>query len=285
MPEPTVPMSFDFSDAPDGGLSLDDIFVPGDNPTSDPNTTHAVTPPQAEPETFLKTSTGTVYKTADDAVKGIEHKDALILELRQKLSETNGVDPLRKRTPEVETPGEINYVSNPKKYFEDLNAAAAEKGPDTEAKILAVQSKFVRDNLAPYAGILSNAVKAQAVEQVSSTIPEFNKFLVSEDYSKTLEQYPLLKSSIALSEAHPERSGDLGQLYRMAYEVSNGRNLPRIVEASRSQTVTAPTRPTVSSTTPAPPVERTAQPTLNTSAGRKSLIADQEARGIDNLRF
>lgn len=287
MPEPTVPMSFDFSDAPDGGLSLDDIFIPSDSAAPNPNTTQVVTQPQEsqDTETFLKTSTGTVYKTADEAVKGIEHKDALISELRQKLSETNGVDPLRKRTPEVETPGAINYVENPKKYFEDLNEAAAQKGPDTEARIMAVQAKFVRDNLAPYAGILSNAVKAQAVEQVSSTIPEFNKFLGSEDYSKTLEQYPLLKSSIAISEAHPERSGDLGQLYRMAYEVSNGRNLPKIVEAQRTQIAPPQTRPTVSSTPQTPPVERATQPTLNTSAGRKSLIADQEARGIDNLRF
>lgn len=288
MPEPTVSSnSFDFFDAPSGDSSLDDIFIPGDENNSNSNTP-VVTEQQTEvsSEPFLKTSTGSVYKSADEAVRGIEHKDALILELRQKLSDQNGVDPLRKRTPEVEDPGLMSYIENPKKYFADLNEAA--KSGD-EAKILAVQQRFVEENtartLAPYAGILSNAIKSQAVESVSGSIPKFQEFLGSEDYKTTLENYPLLKRSIEISESNPQQSGDLGQLYRMAYEVSNGRNLPKIVEANRANPQLT-TRPTVSSTQPTPVgQQRVAQPTMGSSDGRKSIIAQQEANNVENLRF
>lgn len=284
MPEPTViPQSFDFYDAPGGEATLDQIFIPSDNPSPNPNTPVVNEPQNPSSEPFLKTSTGSVYKSADEAVKGIEHKDALILELRQKLSEQNGVDPLRKRTPEVEDPALTSYLENPKKYFSDLNDAA--KTGD-EAKILAVQSRFVQENLAPYAGILSNAVKSQAREQVSATIPEFNTYLGSDDYKTTLDNYPLLKRSIEISESNPQQSGDLGQLYRMAYTLSNGRNLPQIVEANRAQAQPT-TRPTVSSTQPTPVTngQRLAQPAMTSTDGRKAIIAQQEAQGVDNLRF
>lgn len=283
MPEPTVGSnSFDFFDAPGGDSSLDDIFIPGDEGSSNSNTPVVTTPQPDNPaEPFLKTSTGSVYKSADEAVKGIEHKDALILELRQKLSEQNGVDPLRKR-PEVEDPNLTSYIENPKKYFADLNEAAK---TNDEGKILAVQQRFIQENLAPYAGILNSAVKSQAVAQVTSTIPKFNEFLGSDDYKTTLENYPLLKRSIEISESNPQQSGDLGQLYRMAYEVSNGRNLPAIVEANRAQAPLT-TRPTVSSSQPAPNNgQRVAQPTMSNADGRKSIISQQEANGVENLRF
>jgi hypothetical protein len=269
----TNPGDFNFDELPGGDLNLDDIFngtvqttEPVDTETQDPGLT---------PETFLSTATGTVYKTADEAVKGIEHKDALIAELREKLSKQTGVDPITaKGTEQVSQ----NYNANPKQYFEDIKKATSEE------KLVEVQAKFVNDTLAPYAPLLSSLVKSQAVEKVISEVPKFMEFQKSAEYEKTLEQFPLIKQSIAIAESNPHMATDLAQLYRMAYEVAAGRNLSTIA-VSRSSTPVTPARPTVSSTPLAPGTARVAPPSLQSSDGRKSIIADAEAKGILDFRM
>ena len=89
------------SDAPGGDYSLDDIF--GDNsstPTTDvPTPTETPAPLATTPaEPVIKTKTGTVYKTLGDAVEGIEHKDALIAQLRDQVKKNTGADPLTSQT-------------------------------------------------------------------------------------------------------------------------------------------------------------------------------------------
>jgi len=268
-----VPGSFNFDDMPGGDLNLDAIF--SDTPTeTEPLTATQDPGTPTEPETFLSTTTGTVYKTADEAVKGIEHKDALIAELRKKLSEQTGKDPITAKADAAPQ----NYHANPKQYFEDIKKATSEE------KLVEVQAKFVNDTLAPYAPLLSSLVKSQAVEQVVSEVPKFVEFQKSAEYDKTLEQFPLIKQSIAIAENNPNMAADLAQLYRMAYEVSAGRNLSTIAASSRSTPVT-PARPTVSSTPLAPGTTTLAPPSLQTSEGRKSIIAAMEAQGIQDRRM
>lgn len=276
---------FDFSDAPGDGESLDDIFAQTDpsNVTVTPATT---TPPEPETpgtqEPFLKTATGTVYTSADDAVKGIEHKDALITQLRQELLQATNVDPLRKKQePAVDDPNLVSYVSNPKKYFEDI------KNAKTEEEVLQVQSRFVQEQMAPYAPVIANVIKSQAIEAVTSDVPNFRTFLGSTEYKETLDSFPLLKQSIAIAESNPNMAGDLAQLYRMSFDAASGRNLPKVVQGSTTVTPPVQTRPTVSSTpaTPPPTSSQVAPPSFGTADGRKSIMDQQVARGVENLRF
>ena len=140
--------AFDFSDAPDQGMNLDDIFGENSsapttteiNPNPQPTTTET-TPSPTEP--FIKTKTGTVYKSIDDAVQGIEVKDTLIAQLREQVKQQTGADPLAARKP-ASTPqpvGPKSYIEDQEKYFEDIADAVAKK--DTKAYMNAQDRKSV----------------------------------------------------------------------------------------------------------------------------------------------
>src|SRR6185312_13675913 len=99
--------------------------------TPDPTT---VTPTPTVEDFFLKAPTGSVYKTKEDAERGIAEKDSTIENLRKFAIEQTGFDPLTKRqvaqvpvrTPQATpppTPEDNSYVKNPKKYVEDLSKA------------------------------------------------------------------------------------------------------------------------------------------------------------------
>lgn len=276
MPNQEIPLSFDFSDAPGGDQTLDDIFNIGDTDPSPGSTTNDTQGTQnLGDQPFLKTSTGTVYKSADDAVKGIEHKDALIAQLRQEATERTGVDPIK---PKVTTEPD-SYIENPKKYFEDIRKAT------NEQEVLAVQGRYIQEQLAPYAPLIAGMAKSRAVEEVAAEVPEIQTFLRSAEYQQTLEKYPLLKNSIGIGESNPAAAGDLAQLYRMAYSASAGMNLSKIVQTNSREAV-AETRPTVSSTTTlAPGTQRAVAPSMETSQGRKSIIDNQTSRGVLDIRF
>jgi hypothetical protein len=261
-----------FEEAPHGDLSLDDIF--GDPQPTAVTTTEPEQTPASQAQPFLKTATGTVYNSADDAVKGIEHKDQLIAELRQKLSSTNGVDPIKQPT------GPKNYLDDKEGYFRDLSDAVATKNPE---RYMEIQSKFVLDNLAPIAPAITNLVKANAVEQVVVQVPKFKEFMASQDYHDTLDALPLLKGAIETTERNPAASDQLPQLYRMAYDISAARKIPDLVRQARP----VETRPTVQSTPMSAPntPNPSAQPDLSTPEGRKAIIAQQEKAGVLNLRW
>lgn len=283
MAESNSGYSFNFDDMPSGADSLDDIFSGLADSTTviTPSAEPTVEPVVVADQPFLKTATGTVYKSIDDAVTGIEHKDALIAQLRQEVLQAKGSDPL-KRTPEQQVEQPKTYKQDPKKYFEDIKKAK------DEDEILNVQGRYVNEmvaeQLAPYAPLIAGLARSQAVSQISSELPQFHTFLNSQEYKDTLDSFPLLKQSIEISESYPERSGDLSQLYKMAAMAAAGRSLPKGVSTVQ-QTVVQP-RPTITPTpSPALPNGNPNPPTLQTSEGRKAIIQQQEARGVDNLRF
>lgn len=278
----TVNNSVDLSGAPGGDLSLDDIF--GDDPglNGQPTTTETNAPQTTttESEPFLKTSTGTVYKTAEDAAKGVEHKDQLIAQLRQQLNDTTGRDPLKKSEPT----GPKNYLDDKDGYFRDLSKAVEDRNPE---KYMEVQSKFVLDTLAPLGPAISNLVRTSALDSLEKEIPDIRKFANSDDYAKTLEQYPLLKGAIQMAENNPAASNQLPEFYKMVYNVNRGTRLPEIVEQARNTGAPQSTRPTVSSTVPSPPSSSgsNAAPSLDSKEGRRAIIEQQERSGVMNLRF
>lgn len=269
------------------GLSLDDVFGTADAPNPNDPTAAApqdVTPPaqQVTPaEPFLKASTGTVYKSAEDAVRGIEQKDALIQKLRQEAIERTGVDPVTGQ-PVHKAPSVVNYTQDSEKFLTDLRDAAT-KG-DTK-RYVEIQKQLVSDVISPYAPMLTGYAKQQAQEAVSAKYSDFKQFAHSEDFTRTLDENPILKNSIQMAESSPERSGDLTEFYGMAYKLNSARKLPEIVQ---QQAAVNTVRPTLQSGAPQAPVASSkvaAAPSLDSPEGRAEIIRQFEARHGNNVRI
>ncbi len=106
-----------FNDAPGGDIDLDKLFpnpelalqAPSQPPAAEPAAPQA---PAAE-QYFLKTATGTVYKSAEDAIRGTEEKDRVIQQLREKIAQSEGQDPLKKSQQAAQPPVEADYRQSP----------------------------------------------------------------------------------------------------------------------------------------------------------------------------
>jgi hypothetical protein len=281
---------FDFSDAPGGDLNLDDIF--GDNPpastTTDPNPNPQATTPETTPTTsepVIKTKTGTVYKSIDDAVTGIEHKDALIAQLREQVRQQTGSDPLTARKPQ---PPQVDtsYTSNKAKYFEDVADAVAKKDMDG---YMNAQQKLIWDTLGPLGPTITALSKANAEQVVVREIPDFKGFLNSEQYNEMGQYSPLLADAIRSAEMNPTAAAQLPELYKVAYLSSQGRRIPEILQSARTDnTQNSTPRPTMHSTPfPPPPQAGTPQttPSMESKEGRQALIKQMEEKGIGNQRW
>lgn len=269
------------------GLDLDEVFFNPENPVRvvQPEPTAVVTPEPAQPiqaaEPFLKTRTGTVYKNADDAAQGIEHKDQLIARLRQEAIDRSGTDPITGQQVVKAPEPPKSYAQDHKRFIADLSKAATEN--DSEAYVR-VQTQLINDTLAPFAPVLANLAKNQAVESVTAKNPQFREFRNSTEYTETLEKFPLLAGAITQSEGDPQAQSNLEQFYQMTFELASARKVPEVV---RAQAQSIP-RPTVSSTTlPSLPTTSTtsATPGLGSSEARKALIEQQERSGVLNMRM
>jgi hypothetical protein len=285
-PVPNSASEMHFNDAPGGDMLFDELFPPEgqvSNATPAPTTPAAAAPPATtQPEYFLKNSTGSVvYKDAAEALKGIEHKDALIEKLRTEAIARTGVDPvtgqpIRKADPAQQP---VNYLEDDARYFNDLKDAV-DKG-DRKAYLNA-QTKLIFDALAPVAPVLHNFAKSQAVDQVSGEIKDFRTFLETDDYKSSLEAMPSLKQAITQAESNYAYASQLPELYRLAYYASVGKKGPIVVQ---NPTPTPQPRPTLHASTPPPPEPTTVTEGLNTSSGRKAMIERMERQGIGNVRW
>jgi hypothetical protein len=275
----------DLSDAPNGDLNLDDIF--GDNvqaqttATPTPETPAATTTTTQPVEPVIKTKTGTVYKSIGDAVEGIEHKDALIAQLREQVRNNTGHDPLVAK-PDTKQP--VNYVVDQDKYFEDIARAVETK--NTKAYMEA-QQKLIWDSLGPIAPTITALSRANAERVVAEQLPEFKGFLNSEQYQTLGQSSPLLLDAIKAAESNPAAASQLPELYRIAYLASQGSRVPELIQSAQHSVQQVQPRPTVQSTQLAPPPTNSAQvqPGLNSTAERKAMIERQEASGVLNLKW
>jgi hypothetical protein len=279
-----------FDDAPGGDTYLDDIF--GD-PSRTPTTTEpTANQPQSTapvttqtPEPVIKTKTGTVYKTIEDAVSGIEHKDALIAQLREQAKQTTGRDPLAARPPVTQPSGPKSYLEDEDQYFADIAEAVTNK--NTKAYMQA-QQKLTWDILGPLAPTITSLARANAEQIVSRDIPEFKGFRNSEQYTQLEQESPLLADAIRSAEMNPQASSQLPELYRVAYLASQGRRVPELLQSVRTDNPSVQPRPTVHSTQVSPPVVTgipVSPPSLDSREGRKALIDRMEGQGIGNLKW
>ena len=255
--------------------------------TQTPQTTAPQTPPQAEPqEQYFLRGAKSVYKTSEAAVEGLNNKDALIEQLRQRYALTTGVDPITGQPvgqmPAIQQPVD-DYSTNPTKYMNDLIESAKSGKPEAYT---AVQQKFIRDSLKDYLPALQHTAVEQARTKVSSEIPTFNQFLTSPIYSKALDSNPELKEAIALGESDSRFSSRLPGLYKLAHQVADGMQLRETLKAQTQIAApqTSPQQQQVVRTTTAPTTQsvpvQTARPSFRTNDGLKAIIADAEARGV-----
>jgi hypothetical protein len=284
--------TLNFDDAPGGDLNLDDIF--GDSQPSTTMEPQQKEPPEPAPETtpqstepVIKTKTGTVYKTMDDAVQGIEHKDTLIAQLREQVRQQTGTDPLaaRKPAPTTQPTGPKSYIEDQEQYFEDIADAVSKK--DTKA-YMATQQKLIWDSLGPLAPTITSLAKANAERVVVQEVPDFKDFLNSEQFSQLGQTSPLLAEAIRTAEMNPQAANQLPELYKVAYYSSQGRRVPELLQSARAEAPPIPPRPTVHSTSLTPPPNSGApqvQPGMDTKDGRQALIKQMEDRGIGNQRW
>jgi hypothetical protein len=301
MPEPTRSQG-DWN-PPAGDAAFDSLFQELDTPPTAPASTTPQAPveqqptpqttqtePQA-PSFELRTPSGTVYKSADEVIRGIESKDAAINQLRNTVIAMTGYDPLTKRpTQQFE---QVSYLASPDRYAKDLSEAA-EEGTRTGSydKFTRVHTKLIgeviQSQIAPYVPNVLQAGRQNAVNTLAQAVPDFPTFYGSAEYEQTLEASPALRKAIATAEQTPDFQAELPELYKLAYEVRQATKLREQIKSGNAAppNQTAP-RPTLTSTTLTPPAPTApqARPTLSSSEGRKAIIADAERKGVLDTVF
>lgn len=253
-----------------------------------PGTTQTQTPVVQDPQNgFFLQGDKSVYKTAEDAQRGVNEKDALIEQLRQRYALTTGIDPITGKpvTNQNVQQGETDYYQQPDQYLDALYNAAKKGGPEAYRD---VQAKFLFDALKPIQPVFQKLAKDQALETLSVELPATKGFVGTPSYTKALELNPELKQAISISETDQRFHSRLPGLYKLAYLTAQGMQLPELLRAQATQTQTTtqttqtqttPVRTTVQSTTPSP-ASQTARPSFKTIEGIRAYIQDAEARGV-----
>jgi hypothetical protein len=251
----------------------------------------------------LKTKTGTVYKTYEDTVKGIETKDTTIEQLRSMIAAVTGEDPLSKSGIKPGTtnaqPKPVSYLQDDVRFAQDLTQAAevGQKTNDWKAYRNTLGQfvyEVVQSAVGPYMPVVQNVGKQQALENVSKDVPDFRNFYGSTDYQKVLEQRPKLAGYIKTLEGNPTMQEDLAEQYR---DVWNEHQVHRLAELASKPPVPqnpTPRTPLQSRSTPDFKQEPNdgmrrsqpqAKPTLATKEGRRLLIEELEKRGLADVSF
>lgn len=299
MPNPTLPDSpvgtpTAWAEGVEGAdMSFDDLFG---NPSeglvvTDPNaaTTPPETngePPKPEPQapTFeLKTRTGSVYKSLEEATKGIEEKDTLIETLRQEYISRTGIDPVTRR-PVIQQEQPRSYMQDPTQFTKDLRKAV-EAGDD--AAYAQANIKLLADMLAPIEPLVTKYAQQSAVEQVSGQIKEFQTFRGSQDFQKVMDSNATLRNAIQVAESDLRLASQLPELYSLAYYAAQGLKTPDLIAAARAAQPPAPQPPArtpMQGSTLAPEPSRV-RPTVSTTEGRKAIIEQFERGGGLDLKF
>jgi hypothetical protein len=291
--------------APGADFNFDDLFPNPEVQPAQPQTATSETPsqtPQApvQDQFFLRNSDGTIaYRSAEDALTGIAHKDELVKRYRDYL-DANGIDPneLRpKQQPQVAQPStqvDPNSLDSGK-LFDDL-AAAAQRGDKAaygriqETYQRKIAQNVVENYLAPYAPLMAETARQRAIREVTKEIPDFPNFIGSDAFKRVSDSIPIYKDMLQLGENNPEASKRLPEVYKSMYLVNQGLSARAQVSQTQAPLNVPPVQntPTVrpqttmaqSSITPPAPGVDTRQWTTNRES-RKQLIKDYEQRGLD----
>jgi hypothetical protein len=263
-------------DPPAGDIALEDLYPGSGSPTTASASQQAPATTQ-QPETYVYT-----YKSRDEAETGIARKDTLIEEQKRRIAELEArLAPAQTAPPAASTPDNRSYLQR----VQEAVKRAVEDGDPTEYE--KVQREFVFQTLGPAVPIFMENARALAVSQVDEEIPGFKQFLRGPDFAKVKETFPALKVAIEGAESNLDFTGQLPDLYRLAYTTAQGLKLPELVkQAPLAQTLAAPpqataSRPTMTSSTQEPPAFAP-PPDMNTADGRKAIIEAMEKKGVQN---
>lgn len=209
-------------------------------PANEPQPAATPTPP----EFFLKAETGTVYKTAEEAAKGVAEKDRMIAEQRAQLERAQRI---------LEAAGVLNPEAQPQhqrsQLLGGLEAAIQNGDMSFDEAMTAFTQAQLQQYLAPMAPLISHANKQRAIDVAGQMYdPNIPSFVRSDSFHKTLESEPELKEAIEVAESDPTFAQKLPGLYRLAYRL-----------AQMAQPASAPARPAPSGTNP-PIVQRRGMP-------------------------
>jgi hypothetical protein len=260
--------------------------------------------PPAKPSwTELKTKTGTVYKTAEDAIQGIETKDNTIAQLRSMIAAVTGEDPLSKSGAKPGTTNApqkpVSYLQDEARFAQDLTQAAelGQKTNDWKAyRNVQAQLAYevVQSAVGAYIPVVQKVGKQEAIEAVAKELPEFRNFYGSQEYQKVLEQRPKLAGYIKTLEGNATMQEDLAEQYR---DVWNEHQVKKLAELASKPVAVVP------NPTPRTPLKNrtpdfrqepndgmrrqqpASKPTLATAEGRKALIEELEKRGLADVSF
>lgn len=285
------------SDAPGGGFddaTFDKLFpsdaqtvvvAPAAQPQATPTGTPATsTAPQTQPTAQPSTAPvikgdRSVYNSLEAATEGINQKDALIEQLRQRYALTTGIDPITGQPiGQVNQTQSLDYTQNRAKYMDDLYAAA-KASPEAYVD---VQQKFVMDTLGPLQPLIAKYARAQAVESLAAELPDAGKFVGTPVYAKALDANPELKNAISIAESDVKWHSRLPGLYKLAYLTGQGMQMPELLSKTTAQTTTqtpqVQPRPTAQPTTQGL-TQSSTKPDFKTIQGIRAIIADAEGRG------
>lgn len=286
MPDPNEPRSVPQSHsqtagwldgAPGGDLNLDDLFPNPETRLQTAPPAPAV-PPQATqpapPAPFFKTTTGTVYNSVEDAIRGTEEKDRIIAQLRAAKAAELGADPL-KRQPEPEDPKKV--------LFQRLAKAANDGDYATYVDTLA---QVTQQTLAPYAPYIAEVGREKIIRTAAIENPALRDFVGGAEYQAVMERRPRLADAIRNAEMNPDYVGQLEEFYSLAYSDAVSHRAPAVVVAPAAPNP----RPTLSQTTPTPqaPLANGGyvnEAQLYSREGRKQIIENARARGLGDMSW
>lgn len=293
VPNATTIQNDILNDAP-GGVDnfLDSLFQPAPTVITSPPIVQAqqtqepqaqTTIPSPQAPSFSLKAGSTEYKSIEEAQRGIEHKDALIEQMRRQLQVVNGVDPITSK-PVQNQP--ISYMQNPKQYLEDL-VNGAETDP---AKYVSTQQQFIGEILSPLMPIVNRTIQREAEEQLSAQFSDFRTVQASPEFKKFVTDRPALSNAIEAAKNNPQLSGILPELLGTAYLATKGLSgntvpVQQVIQQPDAQNV----RPTLtqSTLTPPDPTQAQARPlNIADKAQRQEWIKQVEANGrLNNVRF
>jgi len=295
--------NFNLNDAPSGELTFDQLFPDDTGLQNQPLTAEPGAPLETQPEPqapvapespappvedFYLRAGDSVYKSKEEAERGIQTKDSLIQELRLKEIARTGVDPLTNKPvnlgPQQTQPVQPDYTQDRQRYFQDLVQAVDKNDPNAYYD---AQAKLVNDLLAPVAPAIQDLARQRAIQSASTEIKDMGTFLTSPDYKIALDKLPALRGAIQAAESDIRMYNQLPGLYELAYWTSQGQRLPDLLKAAQTQQQPNPapqTRPLSQPQTSVPPASQ-ARLDLTTRDGRKAIQERMEQGGIQDLRW
>jgi hypothetical protein len=301
---PTDQDILDFSDAPGGDATLDDLFgsepaitQPTTATNPDPSPAPATSQPAPTSDYYLDAGTSK-YKTQEEAIRGLTHKDEVIEHLRGIAVQATGIDPLTgqkvavPRTSQPSSPSmpgqpwqqgaqDDSYLNNPAKYSADLRDAVAR---NDEARYMQVQAKLAQEQVmqsfAPVVPMFQKFAVSQAVDSAVQKNADFRTFYGGADYAKALDANPILKAAIQNAEQTFEYQAQLPELYNLVYQVAQVQKMSELVKAQQTPSNPSPARPTTQPSNLTPPAS-SANPNSNWRSSpdaAKSLVEDYERK-------